>query len=134
MPFLAASMTTCIRRTALIWEMACFATTVTDFPLCSIISPHYHSAKHAADRILCPFSPVTDHQPITPVIDATVRGTPLQLSRAILPLTPICRNLLGVPLITELTMLLSGHRLAHDMGCRNSVLIYRSGTRLLTRQ
>ena len=41
MPFLAASMTVCILITALIWEMACFATTVWDFSLCSVFSSHY---------------------------------------------------------------------------------------------
>ena len=48
MPFLAASMTMCILKTTLIGEMACFAATVTDLPLCSVLPSHYHSAEHAA--------------------------------------------------------------------------------------
>ena len=49
MRFLATSMTMRILKTALIWEMSCFATTVTGFPLCSVLPNHYHSAKHTAE-------------------------------------------------------------------------------------
>ena len=47
MPFHAASMTTCILKTTLIWEMACFATMVTGFSLCSVFPRHSNSCEHA---------------------------------------------------------------------------------------
>ena len=46
MPFLAAGMTICTLKMALIWEMACFFTTVTGFSLCSVLPSHYNSAEH----------------------------------------------------------------------------------------